>query len=85
MTKKNMSDFDISEDSDYEEDREWNELLGVANKTKLIDRSEGLYNDSVMAKANKAIQQIKECQLFGNKGHLAKQSKVLSKELCDCV
>ncbi len=32
-----MSDFDISEDSDYEEDREWDELLGVANKTKLID------------------------------------------------
>lgn len=33
-----MSDFDISEeDSDYEEDREWESLLGVANKTKLID------------------------------------------------
>ena len=35
----------------------------------LIDRSEGLYNDSVVAKANKAIQQIEECQLCGDKGH----------------
>jgi hypothetical protein len=32
-----MSDFDISEDSDYEEDREWDVLLGAANKNKLID------------------------------------------------
>ena len=51
----------------------------------LIDRSEGLYNDSVVAKANKAIQQIEECQLCGDKGHLAKQCKVLSKELRDRV
>ena len=33
-----MSDFDISEeDSDYEEDRDWDALLGTTNKTKLID------------------------------------------------
>ena len=51
----------------------------------LIDRSEGLYNDSVVAKANKAIQQIEVCQLCGDKGHLAKQCMVLNKELRDRV
>ena len=47
----------------------------------LIDRSEGLHNETVVAKANKAIQQIEECQLCGDKGHQAKQCKVFSKEL----
>ena len=51
----------------------------------LIDRSEGLYNDSVVAKANKAIQQIEVCQLCGDKGHMAKQCMVLNKELRDRV
>ena len=51
----------------------------------LIDRSEGLHNESVVAKANKATQQIQECQLCGDKGHQAKQCKVLSKDLHDCV
>ena len=51
----------------------------------LINCSEGLHRETIVAKANKAIQQIEECQLCGNKGHLAKQCKVLNKELCDCV
>ena len=36
-----------------------------------VDQSEGLHNESIVAKANKAIQQIEECQVCGDKGHQA--------------
>ena len=51
----------------------------------LIDRSDGLRDKSVAAKADKAIQQIEECQLCGDRDHMAKQCKVLHKDLRDRI
>ena len=37
----------------------------------LIDRLDGLHDKSAAAKASKATQQIEDCQLCGDRGHMA--------------
>lgn len=57
LKKEKMSDFDISEDSDYEEDRDWDAVLGVENKKKLIE---------YLAELCPAYVGLHECQLEKN-------------------